>query len=207
MKSEHWERFYGNNFGQDLPSQFCVLFCNEATKNSKVIEFGCGNGRDSRFLSYFGFKVLGIDASQNAVEYCEKNRPNNSTDTLRYINQNVGDIDVELLSDYASGDEIYVYSRFFQHSIDEDTQEKMIGSVSEISAKKITAFFEFRNDKDSETEKLFGEHYRRYQTTQSFTDMLTKHGFEIQYAQESVGVAKYFQEDPHVTRVIAVRNC
>ncbi len=44
-------------------------------KNGKILEIGCGEGRDARFLLNQGYQVLATDVSPAAVTYCKKVHP------------------------------------------------------------------------------------------------------------------------------------
>ena len=44
--------------------------------NSKILEIGCGEGRDAYLLLTQGFDVLATDVSREAVDYCKKKFPN-----------------------------------------------------------------------------------------------------------------------------------
>lgn len=44
-------------------------------KNGKILEIGCGEGRDARFLLNRGYDVLATDVSPAAVDYCRKLHP------------------------------------------------------------------------------------------------------------------------------------
>lgn len=203
MNSEYWNKFYSGTFTLDIPSQFCAMFCQEAKRGSKVVEFGCGNGRDSRVMASQGFRVLGVDASQSATAYCVENARDNLGKSLQYLNSDVTKLDMEVVRSFVGGDSFYLYSRFFQHSITDDEQDRMLEIVSSISDQSVTAYFEFRNDKDRDTQKVFGNHYRRYQSTTHFMELLARYGFQLTYSVEGRGYAKYFDEDPYVSRVIA----
>lgn len=203
MNSEYWNKFYSGTFTLDIPSQFCAMFCQEAKRGSKVVEFGCGNGRDSRVMASHGFRVLGVDASESAIRYCIEHASDNLGKSLQYLNSDVTKLDMGQIRSFVGGDPFYLYSRFFQHSITEDEQDRMLQILSSISDRTVTAYFEFRNDKDRDTQKVFGDHYRRYQSTDHFVEVLARYGFEIAYSVDGKGYAKYFDEDPHVSRVIA----
>lgn len=41
---------------------------------SKVLDLGCGNGRNSRVLLERGFDVYGIDFSPSAIEFAKKKK-------------------------------------------------------------------------------------------------------------------------------------
>lgn len=42
------------------------------SKHSDILELGVGEGRDSIFLLKKGYNILGIDCSQEAINYCKK---------------------------------------------------------------------------------------------------------------------------------------
>lgn len=44
-------------------------------KDGKILEVGCGEGRDARFLLEQGFDILATDISQAAVDYCKRKYP------------------------------------------------------------------------------------------------------------------------------------
>ena len=41
-------------------------------KENSILEIGCGEGRDARFLINKGFNVLATDVSDEAIRYCKK---------------------------------------------------------------------------------------------------------------------------------------
>lgn len=201
MDSEYWNGFYSGTFSLDIPSQFCAMFCQEAERGKAVIEFGCGNGRDSRVMASHGFRVLGVDASESAIAYCIEHAAK-VPGSLQYMNSDVASLDVDAMKAFVGGEHFYVYSRFFQHSITEEEQKLMFGALIKMQP-NVTAFFEFRNHEDKDALKLFGQHYRRFQSPEFFAEVLSKHGFDIEYSVSGKGHAKYFDEDPNVTRFIA----
>lgn len=48
------------------------------TKHSKIIEIGCGEGRDALYLLNAGYHVLATDISSSAIAYCKEKEPNYS---------------------------------------------------------------------------------------------------------------------------------
>jgi SAM-dependent methyltransferase len=49
---------------------------NKHVKGSQAIDFGCGSGRSSRFLSNLGFEVIGLDNSAEMLEFAKEKDPN-----------------------------------------------------------------------------------------------------------------------------------
>ena len=54
-------------------------------KNIKILEIGCGEGRDASYLLKEGYDVLATDISSTAIDYCIKNLPNNA-DCFQVLN-------------------------------------------------------------------------------------------------------------------------
>lgn len=51
------------------------LFASLITKAGKILDAGCGSGRDSAFFSEQGFKVVGIDMSEKLLEIARDAAP------------------------------------------------------------------------------------------------------------------------------------
>ncbi len=63
---------------RDLPD-----ILNKHVKGSKAIDFGCGSGRSSRFLSNYGFTVIGLDNSAEMLEFAKEKDPNGNYQLVR----------------------------------------------------------------------------------------------------------------------------
>ena len=68
-EKNYWNAFY-SKFDLQHPSQFCVTTAIEAAadRSQPIIEFGCGNGRDSMYFATHGFNVYGCDLSKGGIE-------------------------------------------------------------------------------------------------------------------------------------------
>lgn len=53
-------------------SQQIEFFCSNLAPNSKILDIGCGSGRDSLYFIQNGFQVFPIDASQKLAQLAEK---------------------------------------------------------------------------------------------------------------------------------------
>ena len=47
-------------------------------KDKRILEIGCGEGRDARYLLNKGYNVLASDISEEAIKYCKENDPTHS---------------------------------------------------------------------------------------------------------------------------------
>ena len=52
--------------------EFSKLFLSKG----KILDAGCGSGRDTRLFDQIGFDVIGIDISKNLLDYAKKTFPN-----------------------------------------------------------------------------------------------------------------------------------
>ncbi|WP_017815611.1 class I SAM-dependent methyltransferase [Paenibacillus shenyangensis] len=69
------ERFIPNNDGLEIEAEHMHRYSSiaESLKGMRVLDAGCGTGYGSFLISQFAKKVVGIDISQEAVDWCNKN--------------------------------------------------------------------------------------------------------------------------------------
>ncbi|WPP42079.1 class I SAM-dependent methyltransferase [Paenibacillus hunanensis] len=69
------ERFIPNNDGLEIEAEHMHRYNSiaESLKGMRVLDAGCGTGYGSFLISQFAKKVIGIDISQEAVDWCNKN--------------------------------------------------------------------------------------------------------------------------------------
>jgi len=172
--SKYWEEFYKSNPTMP-PSSFaqeCVIYMHD-----DVIDIGCGNGRDLNYFLQHDKQAWGVDASfesdsitkSDIVEYMEKNK-----------------------SPHA------VYARFFWHSIDRDTQLKILDWTKEY------LFIEARTTEDKDRYKMF-PHDRNYVDVPILIKDLKGHGYQIIRLEEGEFSPKD-EENPHLVRIIAKKQ-
>ena len=211
VEQQYWDKFY-IKYRLDVPSQFCVFVATDIAEDTVIVEFGCGNGRDSLYLANHGFQVIGFDLSSEAIQRCQHSVEEKKINSAKFV---CGDMsnstDVKAVIDNArersTNQELVIYSRFVMHSIDDNQEEKFLSSLSSHLLSGERVFLEFRSQEDEKTAKLFGNHYRRYIDSDKITNSLeSRFGFNIDYAITGQGMAKYKEEDPFVTRIIATKN-
>lgn len=75
---EWWNDFYSNRtrpvpFFKDIPDEDLVSFCRlNLFHKGKALDIGCGNGRNTRYLSKQGFDATGIDISSESIEWANQ---------------------------------------------------------------------------------------------------------------------------------------
>jgi len=208
---KYWDSFYKKNH-KHTPSQFCVCVLTEISSDAVVVELGSGNGRDSHYFASQGHVAVAVDLSKEAVKSCKEEAKSRSIAHSTFIQ---GDLtlyeDMQKVIEHArkgsKGEEIVFYSRFVMHSLDEKQELMFLMALSSHMKSGESVYFEFRSKEDAELIKHYGGHFRRYVDTDNFINIITeKLGFVIDYSVTGKGMAKFKEEDPYVSRIIARKN-
>jgi SAM-dependent methyltransferase len=202
----YWNRFYSKSSGVPVsPSQFCVFVSTEVDRNIPIVEFGCGNGRDSFYFANQGFLVFASDISQEAIKSDQGSSGCGAMFWECDCTDAAGVADL-ILKAREINPTIAVYNRFFLHSIDEHQQQAFFSALGKTLVSGDKLYMEFRCNLDEDLPKVYGKsHYRRYVETKEILLNLTNLGFEIKYEVTGQGMAAYKNEDPFVSRVIATK--
>lgn len=204
----HWDSYYSKASPPDLPSQFCVFVANELGSPATVVEFGCGNGRDSLFFVGQQWNVIGVDASESAVESCKDKVKGRSARAARFVQMSVSDPEcyetiARIVREFDAEGPLLVYARFFMHAIDEKSQAMLLdGARNLLDGRKGVFAVEFRTKRDANLSKVTASHYRRFINSSDFAIEASERGFDVQYFVEGFGFAKYKDDDAHVARFI-----
>jgi len=77
---EFWGDEFSKNYNFDIPD----IFLNYLKKNSKILDLGCGLGRDSKYFKDLGYSVKSIDGS---LEMCKiaSNLLNEKVEQLNFL--------------------------------------------------------------------------------------------------------------------------
>jgi len=147
-----------------------------------ILDAGCGNGRDSFFMSD-KHDIVGIDSSTYKPE---------GTSRCRFI---TGDF-----CSYNKNNFDVIYSRFTFHSITDINQISFLESIVKPGT---FLCIETRSDKGSETFRVHGdEHFRNFTNKDNLTKILKNHNFQILIMEENDNFAIYKNENPICIRTI-----
>lgn len=209
LNKGYWDEFYRKH-AVDIPSQFCVYVATDIPKEQVIAEFGCGNGRDAIYLANQGFNVFAVDLSQEAVDACQQKMDQRGIKHASFRQGDLSDdnaIETTLNAAriMANQQAVVIYSRFVMHSLDKTQESSFLASLGKHLRPGDSAYFEFRSKEDAELEKIFGGHYRRYIDTDAFNEELQKNGFQTRYSHTGQGMAVYKNEDPFVSRIVAIK--
>jgi len=210
LNKDYWDNFYKSKFSH-TPSQFCVCVLTEIPKDSVIVELGSGNGRDSHYFASQGYQTVSLDLSHEAIKSCKKENEQKNIKHASFIQGDISQLEdvsqaISLARSKARTKTIVYYSRFVMHSIDNEQEDKFLNVLSHCMKEGESVYFEFRSIEDALLNKHFGGHYRRCVDTDLFSQKLNDLGLKINYKLIGKGMAKYKEEDPFVTRIIAEKT-
>lgn len=221
--ADFWCDFYGKTVAsgqlRHTPSpfaQWCLQNCFKS--ETRILELGCGNGRDSFAFLHHGLPVVAVDGSEVAIADNRRHYQKHASEHKaagEFHALNFADLDS--LAALANGELEQVntvYSRFVLHAIPESLEDMLLNYATRLLPKGAQMWHEFRTLRDpmmkegehlSVNERLT-DHYRRYLDPDSFRAKLKALGWQEVFFVESDGLAKFGEQDPVVARVGVVRE-
>lgn len=201
----HWNEYYTNSALIYEPSDFAVHCSKKLRERLDILEIGCGNGRDSAYLSHLGHKVTALDPSAAAINLC---KAKHGSRPIHFMNCKLP----ELGSEHEQSFNV-VYSRFCFHAMTEKEEIETLSAAYKVLKPNGSIFIECRSINDplarkgeviSPTERIFG-HYRRFIILDELQKRLIGAGFMIESAQESNNLAVLGDDNPVVLRAHATK--
>lgn len=203
---DYWNDFYSSTRGRQrpLPSQFAAFVAGELDGPSRVIEFGCGAGRDAIFFASHGHDVTGVDGSKAAVESCAALAAELG-ERAEFVSAAIDDPDLAERLRTEPGRTV-VYARFFVHAITDAEEEAFLALAASLLSPGDRLAVEYRTVRDVSGAKVTGAHYRRFVDPSAFNARAVLQGFEVVYAVEGFGFAKYREDDAYVARALLMKH-
>lgn len=209
-KSEkrYWEKFYQDKAGSLIsPSNFASFVVSSyLTNTDRVLELGCGSGRDTHYIANYVNYIEAHDQSEQAIEHCK--RAYNNIPGISFKSNNIRNLSEEDLQEKNFN---ALYTRFFLHSLTELEEELVHQLAKNILPKGSLIFHEFRTINDplfeiatriDDTETMT-DHYRRFIDLDKLKEkMTTKYDFQVLHCKESSGFSKTTIEDPVLARLV-----
>ena len=202
-KTAYWEDYYRHSTTASPPSPFAIFIASTLPAAQRMLEVGCGNGRDATYFSELGHFVTALDKSDAAIQLCQKLHQNASAEffagTLRTFSEK-----------WESHFDV-VYSRFVLHAMTQAEELEMLRDAYRVLKSGGQILIECRSINDplarqgeviSATERIAG-HYRRFVIREELRDHVLDCGFQIMSEVESNGLAVFKDEDPVVIRLAA----
>ena len=120
--THNWDKEYENgaHWEYDRPSSNCVKFAEMVS--GKVLDAGCGSGRDCFYLAEQGFKVYGVDISKVAINKARAKAEKKNLD----ITFTIGNLEEMVYSDEKFDG---IYSGYVMQSTDLEKSAKELARV------------------------------------------------------------------------------
>lgn len=196
----YWDQFYGRATMTTTPSNFAQFIVQTIQgEGQTLLDAGCGNARDTVYLSQHGFRCTGIDGSSVAIRQNIQSYPS--------IEFQVGDF-TRMPTDKTFD---VLYLRWVIHSIDDDGEARILTWAA---TQVRTLCVEVRTIHDP----LFGRgepagpnafnygHYRRFINPNEFVRRVTDAGFTVTYQEMSDEFSMVGDDRPHLLRLIGTIN-
>jgi ubiquinone/menaquinone biosynthesis C-methylase UbiE len=144
MQTDAWEREYKNpNFltKYDKPQKDTLRFVkylkkhNFDFKNAKVLDLGCGTGRNSNFFASKGCQVYGFEISKTALDLAKERAKEEGLDVKYFLKSMIE------LSDFADETFDIVLDVTSSNSLDENERGVYIKEVNRVLKKEGFFFF------------------------------------------------------------------
>jgi SAM-dependent methyltransferase len=201
-RSDYWDEYYATRATtrRPLPSQFATFVAGELERPYRLIELGCGNGRDSIFFSSYGHDVTGVDGSAAAVKACT-DLAAALGEPATFVQSAIDDPGLAERLRRVEGPHV-LYARFFVHAITDHEEESFLDLAAAVTSPGDLLAVEYRTIRDQVGAKETQTHFRRFVLPATFQARALGRGFEVTYAVEGYGFAKYRHDDAYVARTI-----
>ena len=205
---DFWDDYYGHTHEVTPPSLFAVSTLESliGMENLRLLDYGCGNGRDSLFFSKF-FEVLGTDLSEVIIEQNVISGHLLGSSAKFTVHEK----ETNLRALLKSFDPDVFYARFLLHAITLEQENQLLSTLDDGLKKGAFIFFECRTTKDplmqegtkiSEFERIYG-HYRRFIVPDELRFKLERLNFQIISFEESDEFSPTSGDKPYLLRVRA----
>jgi SAM-dependent methyltransferase len=214
MDKEYWNSYYAARKAIHFPSPFCEYCCNEwIAPESRILELGCGNGRDAFYLAENGHTVVGLDQSDVAVaDNTKRISEHNVADRLTFIADDFTAPSSKTL-DFDRPFDV-VYSRFTLHSVTEAEQQSIIKWVYEALPSGGSFLIECRTKNDPlfskgkriSASEAITDHYRRFADANVLLREFLAIGFQARFFIERDNLAVFGSDNPVVARYVLAKQ-
>lgn len=209
-RRDYWKRFYGGAESSRVPrepSDFAQWVAGEKPPG-RLVDVGSGNGRDAYYLAGQGFDVAGFDLVPRAARGSGRGRRKGAANP-RFAQLNLSSLRETLVTGARLAHEQgyrTVYGRFVLHALVDEARENFWRLTSMVLSGGGRCYLEFRTDRDRDTPKAFGEHFRRYLDPDLVAQEAAHHGGKVIHREEGRNLARFEKENPHVCRLVLEWN-
>jgi len=192
---EDWERVYRgiNPFDLETPEQWVVELEENRKIRGKVLDSGCGSGRNAIYLASKGYSVVGIDISETAIKKAKQKAAGQGIKTVEFLCQNV----VELSGHDNEFDTVVDIGLF--HSLDGDDPSKYTEALHKACKPNAVVFLRTFSDSNSKRENYKGPQCTEKQIRAAFSEgwkigSLEEKEIKVMLPDETVTAYAWFAE-------------
>jgi SAM-dependent methyltransferase len=209
----YWVNLYAH-YDFDTPSPFADRLRGFPGGPGRVIDLGCGDGRDALAFAADGRSVLGLDYAGNAIARATGKAAERGLGAHAQFQvcdvRDPAALRAALAEARSGTDPVLFYLRLFLNSLTAEVAADVLTAIAEQARPGDVFAAEFRTEADTDTKKVHWTHYRRFIDPGAFRAELTdRYGFGVLDEAESTGLSPYSAdgrvEDPVLYRVIARR--
>ena len=201
-----WAQFYARR-GDQVPTQPSAFasWVEQQTSATRVIDVGCGNGRDALYFARAGRSVLGLDAVPGVLNSPRRQAEAEGLDA-RFTRLNLDSLRESLAHGAVEARNhrgaTAVYGRFLLHSLTPDSAENFWRFTAMALSGGGRCYLEFRTLQDAGRRKHFAARKHWYREPQAVAEAARRHGGTVVHQHAGTGLAPFFDEDPHVCRMV-----
>jgi len=185
------------------PSSFALSVAKLLKPGQKLLEFGCGNGRDATYFhETLHVEVHGTDISQTAVEQCRNACPGATFAVQSFT---------DLPTPYDDTQFDVIYSRFTLHSVGEAEASRALRWAYDNLCPGGLLLIEVRSTRDpmcgvgqavpGERNAFINHHYRRFVVCEELISEVHALGFKVEFQQEADNLSPHGADNPVLIRL------
>lgn len=201
----YWESFYSSDARAKVPldaSAFAQWVAEREDAPGPLVDVGTGTGRDAIWFAHQGFRTVGLDYAESALQLAASRAEQEGVPTRferlnLYHADEVDELGAKLAAEVAPR---VVYARFFVHALEDDGRQNLWRLTRALLAEGGRCYLEFRVQS---TEHEFGEHYRQFVAPEVVAEEIEATGGRVEHQHVGTGLAVYKHEDPPVCRLVA----
>ena len=160
-----------------------------------IVDFGCGDGRDSIAFAAAGCRVLGLDLSEAGLDHARARAVESGTDADSGSSAATSTTpmrSIDALVGVRRADEpVLFYGRFLLHALFEETQQNVLNVIEAVarSGRRAGAGVS-RPRRRKPSQALIGSDSRRFVDGSDVAARLVEHGYVLHHEQ-GTGFAPY----------------
>lgn len=203
----HWGDFYLSRASDRVPttpSPFATWVADRLEPGQRVLDVGCGNGRDAVHFARQGHRVTALDGSPRALQLTRRLAGRHGV-RVRPTWLNLNDLHSALTSGARFAHQPRppeIYARFLLDAIEPDTRQTFFRWARMVQRRGGTTYLEFRTWHGTLRARAFPFHYRTLLDPKRVVAEIEDAGGTVVHREVGTGRAPFDGEDPRICRLV-----